>query len=223
MVVLRPLRSIPAILNLTISVFYGCDRDGSKRFFMLEEVWKDVPGWEGKYSVSNIGNVKRNKWDGFWGDSLGGYLLKPWVDCAGYRVVSLCSGKKGDAIKIRISRVVAMAFLENNIKNMNVDHINRIRKDDRLENLRLCTQSENMANTGLRSNNTSGFMGVSYHKQNKLWRSYININGKRTRLGLYKDVEEAAKAYDEAAIRLHGEFAVTNESLGLFKEIENVN
>ncbi len=93
------------------------------------------------------------------------------------------------------------------------DHINGNRLDNRRANLRLCTHSENMRNKGAQSNNRSGFKGVKRESGNyrsRPWRAKIEANGKEYRLGYFSTAEEAARAYDAAAIELHGEFARLN-------------
>ena len=100
-----------------------------------------------------------------------------------------------------------------------VDHINGNIYDNRRENLRIGNKSDNGSNLRhLPIHNTSGFKGVHYDKVNHKWRARIQVNGKHIHLGRFKDKIEAAKAYDEAAIKYFGEFACTNKDLGLLKE-----
>lgn len=100
-------------------------------------------------------------------------------------------------------------------KGGNIDHINHDTLDNRRENLRPCTVSQNGANQGVRVNNTSGFKGVSLFKRDQVWQAYINMFGKRRHLGYYATPIEAALAYDRAALEYHGEFAMTNKAMGL--------
>lgn len=95
--------------------------------------------------------------------------------------------------------------------NLQVDHINADKLDNRRENLRTATVQQNGQNRGKYSCNTSGFKGVSWDKRDNKWFSQINVNGKRIFLGRFETPELAAKAYNDAAIKYHGEFAKLNE------------
>lgn len=100
---------------------------------MSEEVWKDVVGYEGKYMVSNIGNVV----------SLlhgGKRFLKKIISSSGYYVIGLHGRPVG------IHRLVAAAFIPNPLNKPCIDHINTVRTDNRVENLRWVTHKENMNN-----------------------------------------------------------------------------
>jgi hypothetical protein len=82
----------------------------------------------------------------------------------------------------------------------------------RRSNLRVCSHSQNGANQKKHKNNTSGFKGVVLYKDNRSrpWCARIKVEGRHIYLGYFATPDEAAKAYDAAAIRLHGEFARTN-------------
>ena len=96
-----------------------------------------------------------------------------------------------------------------------IDHKDGNPKNNSIENLRACTQSQNNANTGINKVNTSGYKGVTWNKSCGKWHAQIKDHKKRVYLGVYDDIKEAAKAYDDAAIRIYGEFAKTNKMLGL--------
>lgn len=91
-----------------------------------------------------------------------------------------------------------------------VDHINHDSLDNRRENLRLASVSENACNRHPRKDNRSGFKGVSWHKEKRCWVTRIQVNGKRYEIGHFDDPINAAKAYDITAKELHGKFAVLN-------------
>lgn len=88
-----------------------------------------------------------------------------------------------------------------------VDHINGDRSDNRISNLRLATNSENLCNRRKPRNNTSGYKGVSWIKRYGAWQATIRVKGKNKNLGLFATREGAADAYRQAALRYHGEFA----------------
>ncbi len=106
-------------------------------------------------------------------------------------------------------------FILNLPPNSGVDHANRDRLDNRKENLRIASRSQQVANQSLGRRNTTGFKGVSV--QRGLYHAKIKVDGKGIHLGFFILPEQAARAYDAAAIKYFGEFACTNESLGLFK------
>jgi hypothetical protein len=79
------------------------------------------------------------------------------------------------------------------------------------DNLRICTHAQNNHNRRKNQNSTSGQKGVSWSKQAKKSEGYISVNNKRIHLGYFDDPKDAAKAYNAAAIKYHGEFAQLNE------------
>lgn len=97
-----------------------------------------------------------------------------------------------------------------------VDHINRNPTDNRIENLRVTSLSQNRANSCIRKKgNKSGLKGVMYNPDMNKWFVRIGINGKYKYLGSWEDKRDAAMAYDAALVNAFGEFACTNKSLGL--------
>lgn len=90
-----------------------------------------------------------------------------------------------------------------------IDHINGNRSDNRIENLRTCTYSQNHGNRRIGKNNTSGAKGIFLNKKDNLWSVYVACQYK----GCYKNKEDAIKAYDKFAKEHFGEFALTNETL----------
>ena len=90
------------------------------------------------------------------------------------------------------------------------DHRNRNKLDNRRNNLRPATCLQNSANQSLRKDNRSGFKGVTWNKQQSRWKAQIRDAGKRLFLGYFHDAAEAARAYDQKARELFGEFAFLN-------------
>ena len=84
-----------------------------------------------------------------------------------------------------------------------IDHINGVRDDNRIANLREATPAENQQNRARSRNNKSGFTGVSWHRQSNKWRAKIKVNRKVIWLGGFPDPESAAAAYAAAKANLH--------------------
>lgn len=99
----------------------------------MNEIWKDIVGYEGLYQVSNLGNVKSLNYRG-----TGKEKVISLTNKAGYYLVSL------KRTLYRVHRLVALAFIPNPENKPFVDHINGIRSDNRVENLRWCTNKENI-------------------------------------------------------------------------------
>ena len=95
--------------------------------------------------------------------------------------------------------------------DMEVDHINRDTLDNRKENLRYCTRSQNHCNKRIQNNNTSGYKGVVFAKHVKKWKARVYDKGRQICVGHFDTKKEAALAYNEAAIKYYGEFARINE------------
>jgi hypothetical protein len=160
----------------------------------INEEWKEIEGFE-YYSVSNLGNVYSE------------YSMKPvktGTDRYGYKKVDLRKDKT--RYTCRIHRPVALAFIPNPENKPFVDHINNIKTDNRIENLRWATVKENIFNSKIGKNNTSGVKGVSYKKTRNKWVAQIKINGKVTHIGSFDNKEEAIKARLKKSIEIQGQF-----------------
>lgn len=81
---------------------------------------------------------------------------------------------------------------------LQVDHINGVRSDNRLANLRLVTNAENCRNQSMPRNNTSGVMGVVWHRRARKWQAQVKIAGRTTYLGLFDTIEAASSACAKA-------------------------
>ena len=108
---------------------------------------------------------------------------------------------KTELITLRMHRVITKAA-----KGVEVDHIDGNKLNNQKSNLRFATDCENKRNQKIYRNNTSGIKGVSWHKGHNRWTAHIGVNGRKIWLGHFRDREDAAKCYREAAIRYHGNF-----------------
>ena len=125
------------------------------------------------------------------GDVAGG------VNSIGYVTISLLN-KRFSAHRL------AWMYMNGSMPNGEIDHINRVRDDNRICNLRDVTSKQNSRNTGLSNRNTSGYKGVSYDKKRELWTATMSINGKSTYLGASTSPEGAAEKYSNKEIELYG-------------------
>lgn len=106
----------------------------------MQEEWKPICGFEGFYEVSNLGKVRSLNFN----HTKTTRVLSPWVNTKGYECVHLC--KNGETHSFRVNRLVALAFLPNVDFKPFVDHIDTNRRNNCVDNLRWCTQSENQKN-----------------------------------------------------------------------------
>lgn len=127
-----------------------------------------------------------------------GYLTSSYYYCGVLRI-------------IRFHRIVAHPQ-----PGQRVDHRNKNRADNRKQNLRCCSFSENNRNRGLYSTNTSGVTGVAYDRKRGQWMATIMYNHKRIFIGRFSDKGGAIKARLETEVRLFGEFAPQWE---MYKEV----
>lgn len=114
------------------------------------------------------------------GDVAGG------LDADGYVVISV----NGQPIK---AHRLAWFWVKGFIPKETIDHINRIRSDNRIANLREATRLEQRHNVGLTTRNTSGHAGVFWSKNNKKWQAQICIKGKRFHVGLFESLSDAVE------------------------------
>jgi hypothetical protein len=130
-------------------------------------------------------------------------FLNQWKWMATNRVGKHYAARGENKKLILMHRVITNAP-----SGMQVDHINGNGLDNRMENLRVCTGQENIRNQALRKDNTTGYKGVTPHK--KKYRAQIYVNGNKILIGVFSDPKDAARAYDEKAKELHGEFSRLN-------------
>lgn len=109
----------------------------------MEEIWKNIEGYEG-YQVSNLGRVRSLDRIDSNNHPLKGVVLKPHISNSGYLLVGLYKQQKRDGKLVH--RLVAEAFIPNYDNKPEIDHINTVKTDNRVENLRWATQKENINN-----------------------------------------------------------------------------
>ena len=105
------------------------------------------------------------------------------------------------------SHRVIWAIYHGEWPNNEIDHINGVKNDNKIFNLRDSTHAQNLKNRSISSKNTSGYKGVSWDKNKKKWISSITVDGTQKFLGYFTEREQAASSYRMAAERHFGEFA----------------
>lgn len=169
----------------------------------MEEIWKDIPEYEGIYQVSNKGEVRSldrivyQEVNGVKSSYIKkGRILKKSLSKPCYYAVALCSNSTQKTF--RIHQLVAMAFLNHvpdKYKKV-VDHINRDTKDNSLSNLRVVSHRDNILN------NIKNKKGSYYSKEKGKYVSSIHIKGKPCYLGSFNSEKEASEAYLKAKMNV---------------------
>jgi len=168
-----------------------------------KETWKDVPGYEGYYQVSDIGRVRSLDRNIVYVDGKR-RLIKGRIIIGsaqkGYKITTLRG--RGCGRSFKFSQLVAMAFLNHKPNGMKVvvDHINGDRSDDRVKNLRIVTNRENCSNLFRRdrANLSSRYTGVSWSIKDNAWRVGIHYDKITYNLGAYATELKASDVYQEA-------------------------
>lgn len=163
---------------------YNIFEDGS--------VWSNAKKWK----LGNGGVTGHN-----------GKFLSPSRNGNGYLFYRMSINKK--SFKFYVHKLIAIKYL-NAKQTDTIDHINRIKDDNRVKNLRICNASQNSVNSEKQKGTSSTFKGVCWDKYINKWKASITSEGKTRHLGRFKDEIDAAKAYNKAAIRYFGMFAKIN-------------
>jgi len=169
----------------------------------MKEIFKDIPGYEGRYQVSDFGNVK--SLERFVRQQKGRLrivrekMLNPSIHQTGYLYVNLHKNNRNKIFKVH--KLVAMAFLNHVPKGYQVvvDHIDNNPLNNNLSNLQLVSQRENSSKR--KKAGSSKYTGVCWYKYNNKWLSSIGLIGERGSplfLGYFKYEIDASKQYQKA-------------------------
>lgn len=155
----------------------------------MEEIFKDIKNYP-DYQVSQLGIVRSLKHGKI-------KILKGHYNYKGYKsVVLFLNGIKKS---ITVHQLVASVFLNHTSDGTTkivVDHINNIKTDNRLENLQLITNRENINKS--KKEGTSKHVGVHLNKHSKKWQSQVTFNGRSIYLGLFEKEIDASNIYQQA-------------------------
>lgn len=181
----RPLPDIERLRRLLT-----CDPNTGQLF------WRERPAWMFRDTEGRTKTSACRMWNGRYA----GKEAFTAVNAAGYRVGGL-DGRNWLAHRI----IWAMSVGSD--PEIEIDHINGVPDDNRVENLRLARRVDNARNVRVGARNTSGFKGVSWNRSCMKWSAHIRAGGKSKYLGLFESAEDAHAAYVLAASRFYGEFA----------------
>lgn len=156
------------------------------------EIWKSIKNYEGQYQVSNFGNIKsllnnkHNKIE---------KIMKQYKTNCGYMQIMLCNNKEKH--QFLVHRLVAQAFILNLKDKPQVNHINGIKTDNRVENLEWVTHQENIIHAYKVLNRKSSFIGkVLYGNKNHNSKKIIQYNNKGEEIERFKAISYACKKYN---------------------------
>lgn len=179
-----------------------------------KEIWKPIRRYTGFYEVSNCGKVRRLdrivtiQFYNSRGTKvirhsyLKGRILKRYRH-KGYNFVHLC--RNGIQANTRVTFLVVAAFKKKINRKSHINHLNRIKSDDRAKNLELVNNRENASHGHLkRKRKTSKYIGVSWEKWSNKWRAQMYVNGKNKKFGRFDDERKASQAYKDA-LREYGQ------------------
>ena len=159
----------------------------------MQEQWKPIKGYEGLYEISNLGRIRSlSRWvsnkRGIWEKPE--KILVGFIDKYGYKVTCL----KG---KIKKYHLVVWDYFGDRPRNgrkLQVDHIDGNKLNNRIDNLQLLTNRENVSK-GYQDKGRLLPTGVSWHNQLNKYRSRIRVNGVATHIGVYDNIHDARLAY----------------------------
>jgi hypothetical protein len=151
-----------------------------------EEIWKDIPNYEGLYQASNKGSIKNTKSQ---------RVLRPTICKTAYgKRYHVVLSKNRNQKTHKVHRLVISAFNGENI--LVVDHINGNPLDNRIENLRYCTQRENLTFNNVKRKKTSIYPGV--RKRKNKWQAEIWITDRIVSCGIHDKEIDAYNSYLKA-------------------------
>lgn len=159
----------------------------------LVEEWKPIKGHEDNYLVSSHGRIMTTK----------GKMCHLSRLPHGYMVKSIKNKT------YYVHRLVAEAFIPNPDNKLCVDHIDHVRDNNNVDNLRWCSYEENQHNRMPNYRGSSRWKGVSKIKNGK-WIVHITVNGRVEHVGTYDNEDMAGRAYNMMAIDVYGDYAVLN-------------
>jgi hypothetical protein len=182
----------------------------------MEEIYKDIPGFEGKYQVSNFGNIRTKERLTIYKDGRQQYFKDRVLICTpdlkGYPKLRLQNFITGIGATKRVHSLVWEAFgdgTEISFPDKVIDHIDRNKHNNHINNLRIISNRENASN---RKDNKE-FIGVRKNNKSDNYTCRIGYNYKDYHLGTFKTIEEAYARYNEALLHIDTDFLQWYETI----------
>ena len=181
----------------------------AKELYEEDEIWKDIPSYEGLYQSSEMGRVRSLDRIVVYSDGrkrlYKGQIIEGSLNTDGYRQLAL--SKNGNCKTFMVSQVIAITFLKHKPNGLRfvVDHIDGDKLNNRVKNLRIVTHRENVS-TCFRINKdslSSKYVGVSFDNINHTWVAKIYFNGIYVNIGSFKKELEASNAYQLALSKIN--------------------
>jgi len=170
----------------------------------LNDKWKVIENFE-NYEINNKGIIRKRNTQ---------KIKKQSKNKDGYVYIQFC--KNGKYFCKKVHRLVALAFIENPNNLKEVDHIDGNKSNNKCNNLRFATRSQNQANTNVQSNNKLGIKSVYWDKNAKKFRAQIKLNNKNYKLGFYDSEFEAGFVHEFFSLMLFKEFAKITRKFNKF-------
>lgn len=161
----------------------------------MQEIWKDIIGPNKKYQISNFGNIKNHK----------NQIKKHYSSQDGYCFTTFRDKNKKTFSKF-IHQLVWQYFGNGEISDHNkvIDHIDNDKTNNRIDNLQLISQRDNIIKSRKKMNSSSKFTGVHWRSDNNKWASYIYVKPKTICLGHFNSEAQAGLAYLKAKLKYTG-------------------
>lgn len=139
--------------------------------------------------------IRDHQWNGKWAGRVAGCL-----HYKGYISIRFDG-------KIHRAHRLAWLYMTGEWPDLEVDHEDTNKQNNKWKNLRLATFHQNQQNKKTSAANKSGVKGVCWSPDRNCWRAVITVKGRYINIGRFEDIEDAKRAYNQAAVRHHGEFA----------------